>query len=142
MKEYSVDSGEAMDGAPADDDFAHLSVALITPSLTNPRKTFDATKLAELADSIKASGVHQPILVRPLPGSRVADTFGARNPNGTLLPRPTHELVAGERRYIGSERAGKQDIPCLIKEMTDTEAADIQLQENIQRKNLTQIEAA
>lgn len=85
----------------------------------------ESNTMDEMTASIGKHGVFQTVLVRP-------------TPNG---PTP-YELVAGERRYIGSERAGKQDIPCLIKEMSDTEAADIQLQENIQRKNLTQIEEA
>lgn len=85
----------------------------------------ESNTMDEMTASISKHGVFQTVLVRP-------------TPNG---PAP-YELVAGERRYLGSEFAGKKDIPCLIKEMTDTEAADIQLQENIQRKNLTQIEEA
>jgi ParB family chromosome partitioning protein len=85
----------------------------------------ESNSMQELAASIDQDGVFQTVLVRP-------------TPNG---PRP-YELVAGGRRYFGSEMAGKDEIPCLIKEMTDAKAADIQLQENIQRKNLTQIEMA
>lgn len=54
---------------------AHVAVHSIAPSLTNPRKYFDPTKLQELADSIAASGVHQPILLRPLPAARLEDTL-------------------------------------------------------------------
>ena len=68
-------------------EFSNLVLSTITPSLTNPRKTFDPVKLSELAESIKTSGVHQPILVRPLPGSRVADTDRG----------VTHEIISGER---------------------------------------------
>ncbi|HEY5582555.1 MAG TPA: ParB N-terminal domain-containing protein, partial [Rhodoferax sp.] len=50
------------------DEFRFVPLAAVVASLTNPRKSFNPTKLAELAESIKASGVHQPILVRPLPG--------------------------------------------------------------------------
>ena len=66
MKDYSATTGSplAEDAAPAT--FATIPLAQITPSLTNPRKTFDPAKLAELAASIKASGVHQPVLVRRL----------------------------------------------------------------------------
>lgn len=85
----------------------------------------ESNSMSEMAASIEEHGVFQTVLVRP-------------TPNGPT----SHELVAGGRRFIGSEMAGKTDIPCLIKEMTDAQAADIQLQENIQRKNLKQIEMA
>jgi ParB/RepB/Spo0J family partition protein len=80
--------------------------------------------LSDMEASIKRHGVFQTVLVRPIPG-----------------PIP-YKLVAGERRYLGSERAGELTIPAMIKELTDEEADDIQLAENIQRKNLTQIEQA
>ncbi len=66
MKDYSATTGTAIqeDDTPAA--FHNLALDRITPSLTNPRKTFDPAKLAELAASIKASGVHQPVLVRRL----------------------------------------------------------------------------
>lgn len=79
--------------------------------------------LAELAASIQVRGVLQPILVRPLP-------------NGN------YELIAGERRYRASKMAGLEEIAAYIREMTDEQADDAQLAENIQRKNLTQIEEA
>lgn len=78
--------------------------------------------LEDLAASIKARGVLQPILLRP-------------NSNG-------YELIAGERRYRASKLAGLADIPAYIREMNDEEADDAQLAENIHRKNLTQIEEA
>jgi ParB-like chromosome segregation protein Spo0J len=71
-----------------------VEVALIEESLTNPRKHFDHAKLTELAESIKASGVHQPILLRPLPGTRLAETFGFRRQGA---PLPAYELVAGSQ---------------------------------------------
>jgi hypothetical protein len=77
--------------------FTTLPLAAIAPSLPNPRKHVDAVKLSELTESIKASGVHQPILVRPLPGSRVADTFDIHMSGGGLKERPAYEIVAGEQ---------------------------------------------
>lgn len=85
----------------------------------------EENSMAEMEASVMEHGVFQSVLVRPME-------------NG---PAP-YKLVAGERRYIASERAGKTDIPALIKVMTDEEAATIQMQENVQRKNLTQIELA
>lgn len=90
------------------------------------RKDFEDAdnSLHELAESIKQRGVLQPILLRPAP-------------NGM-----GYELVAGERRFRASKLAGLTSIPAHIKNMTDEEAEDAQLAENIQRKNLTQIEEA
>jgi len=122
--------------------FARLQLAHIAPSLTNPRKTFDATKLAELAASIKASGVHQPVLVRPLPGSRVADTSIDPATGKRLAVLPTHELVAGERRYRASKLADAADIPAMIRELTDEQVLDIQITENLQRDDLSELEEA
>lgn len=79
--------------------------------------------LDDLAESIKARGLLQPVLVRPTTNSG-------------------YELVAGERRYRAAKLAGLSQIPAVIKEMTDEEAEDAQLAENIHRKNLTQIEEA
>jgi ParB/RepB/Spo0J family partition protein len=109
-----------------------FELATITPSLTNPRKTFDPVKLAELAESIKVSGMHQPILVRRLPGSRIADT------DRTI----THEIISGERRYRASLLAGASNIPALICEMTDAQVLDAQIVENLQRDDLTDLEEA
>ena len=122
--------------------FARLALAHIEPSLTNPRKTFDAAKLQELAESIKASGVHQPVLVRPLPGSRLEDTHldPATGKKRTVLP--THELVAGERRYRASKLAGVADIPAMIRELTDDQVREIQIVENLQRDDLSELEEA
>lgn len=112
-----------------------IAPALIVASLTNPRKTFDQGKLAELAESIKASGLHQPVLVRPLPASRVADTAG-------MNPRPTHELVVGERRLRASTMAEQAEIPAIVRELTDTAALEIQVIENLQRDDLAELEEA
>jgi ParB/RepB/Spo0J family partition protein len=123
------------------DTFTTLPLAAIAPSLTNPRKHFDPVKLSELTESIKASGVHQPILVRPLPGSRVQDTFD-NGITGGGMRRPTHEIVAGERRYRACQQAGLADIPVLIRDMTDDQVLECQIVENLQRDDLTALEEA
>lgn len=112
--------------------FATLTLAQIVTSLTNPRKTFNPVKLAELAESIKASGVHQPILVRPLPGSRVADTDRGI----------THEIISGERRWRASQLAGAATIPAMIRDMADDAVLECQIVENLQRDDLTELEEA
>lgn len=113
-------------------EFMTLQLEAIATSLTNPRKTFHPEKLQELADSIKASGVHQPVLVRPLPGSRVPDTPA----------EVSFELVVGERRYRASKLAGADTIPALVRELTDEQVIEIQVIENLQREDLPPLEEA
>lgn len=120
-------------------EFKALALTAIAPSRTNPRKTFNPDKLQELANSIAASGVHQPVLVRPLPGNRHEDTFRDRLPGD---PLPTFELVAGERRYRASKLAGAETIPAIVRPLTDDQVLEIQIIENLQRDDLTALEEA
>lgn len=143
--EYAADSGTAVAepleaAATVMATFDMLAVASIAPSLTNPRKSFDQVKIQELADSIKASGVHQPVLVRPLPAARLEDTFYLRD--SPKAPLPTFELVAGERRLRACKLAGVDTIPAMIKAMTDGEVLECQLIENLQRDDLAPMEEA
>lgn len=132
-----------------------LAVAGIVSSPTNPRKHFDQAKLQELAESIQASGVHQPILVRPLPGSRVEETSRARRDAAMQqawpfpkkqaardLPPIEYELVAGERRWRACQMAGLAEIPAMIRELSDDQVLEIQIVENLQRDDLTELEEA
>lgn len=112
--------------------FTHVALDKIAASATNPRKTFDAGKLAELADSIRATGVHQPILLRPLPGARVPDTG----------PGIEFEIVSGERRWRASQQAGARTVPALVRPMTDAQVLEVQLIENLQRDDLGPLEEA
>ena len=98
-------------------DFLNINPRLVLASATNPRKHFDPAKLQELADSIRAGGVHQPVLLRPLPAARVPDTVG-------LKPRPTHEMVAGERRLRASLIAGADTIPAMVRELWHATTSD------------------
>lgn len=100
-----------------------LNINEIIPNKEQPRKTFDQTALEELADSIRQHGVLQPLLVRPLP-------------NGA------YQLVAGERRWRASRLAELKEVPVIIKELTDTEAMEIAIIENLQREDLNPIEEA
>lgn len=100
-----------------------IPLAKIVPNPRQPRQSFDPTRLAELAESIKEQGVIQPIVVRP-----VNDTF---------------ELIAGERRLKAVEKLGWNAIPALILESTDNETAmELALIENLQREDLNPIEEA
>lgn len=100
-----------------------LNINEITPNKEQPRKTFDETALEELADSIRQHGVLQPLLVRPL-------TSGG------------YQLVAGERRWRASRLAELKEVPVIIKELSDTEAMEIAIIENLQREDLNPIEEA
>ena len=100
-----------------------LAVTSITANPRQARQIFDEEALQALADSIRRYGVVQPIIVRPL-----ADK--------------TYELIAGERRWRASQRAGLKEIPALIRTCEDTKATEISLIENIQRENLNVIEEA
>ncbi len=125
------------------DHFAFIDLDCIVPSKTNPRTHFDHAKLLELSESIKLTEVHQPILVRPLPADRVEETSTTTTCDGRIRKvRPTHELVCGERRYRASGLAMKTTIPAMIRQLTDDQVLEIQLIENLQREDLTEIEEA
>lgn len=100
-----------------------LNINEITPNKEQPRKTFDETALEELADSIRQHGVLQPLLVRPLISGG-------------------YQLVAGERRWRASRLAELKEVPVIIKELSDTEAMEIAIIENLQREDLNPIEEA
>lgn len=118
----------------------HLRVLSIIASKTNPRKFFCPFKLTELAESIKATGVHQPILVRPLPESRIQEELAQAKLEGREPAQ--YELVCGERRWRGTQMAGLEYIPAMIREMTDAQALEAQIIENLQREDVTALEEA
>jgi ParB/RepB/Spo0J family partition protein len=119
----------------------------IQPSPTNPRKTFDESKLRELAESIKLQGVLQPILVRPLRKTTTGALVGG-DLNETLKAWPglaanlCYELVAGERRWRASKIAGVETIPALVRDLDDKATLEIQVIENLQRSDLSPLEEA
>lgn len=100
-----------------------VRISEIEPNKNQPRKDFDETALAQLADSIVKHGVIQPLLVRPLSSGG-------------------YQLVAGERRWRASKMAGLSEVPVVIQEMTDSEMMEIALIENLQREDLNPIEEA
>jgi ParB/RepB/Spo0J family partition protein len=122
----------------ADHGFQMLDRTAIVPSLTN-RKRFDPQLLSELSESIKAVGIAQPILVRPLPGSRVQETWTDRRAGD---PAPTHEIVAGERRWRACAMAGVKTMPAMVRDLTDEQVLRLQLIENLQREDLHPLEEA
>lgn len=136
----NTDTLAATQAAPASDTkFRMVDLQLIVESLTNPRHNFNEKKMAELAETIKDKGVVTPILLRPLPGSRMADTFGYREPGA---PLPVYELVSGARRLRGSHLAKRKTVPAMIRVISDRDAREIQHIENIQREDVDKLEEA
>ena len=121
-------------------EFKALPLASMVPSRTNPRTRIDPVYITSLAATIKPDRVHEPILVRPLPASRLQETFANRKPGA---PLPEWEIVFGECRWLASDEAGKRDIPSLIRrDLTDADVLRIQLVENLKRKDLDPLEEA
>ena len=103
-----------------------IAVTEIAPNRNQPRQQFDETALAALAESIRADGLMQPIVVRRAqPGSGAA-----------------FELIAGERRWRAAQRIGLQRVPAIIREVDDRTATELALIENLQREDLNPIERA
>lgn len=121
--------GKGLDALFAENDLedrskiVSLRISDIEPNRGQPRKQFDEEALAELSESIAQHGVLQPLLVRPLPGG-------------------AYQLVAGERRWRASRLAGLTEVPVVIREMNDQEAAELALIENLQREDLNPMEEA
>lgn len=121
--------GERMDagidlGAPVPGEvITHLPLERIERGRFQPRRDFDPERLRELADSIAAQGVIQPIVVRPLDGDR-------------------YEIVAGERRWRAAQQAGLAEIPVVVRDVDEATALAIALIENIQRHDLSPLEEA
>ena len=105
-----------------------LPLDLLQPGRFQPRRLIDGAGIAELAESIRARGLVQPLLVRPLEGSGAT---GAR-----------YEIVAGERRWRAAQHAGLEQVPAVVRSLTDEEAAMAALVENVQREDLSAIELA
>ncbi len=100
-----------------------LPVDLVQRGKYQPRKDIDPESLQELADSIRAQGVMQPIVVRPIVGNR-------------------YEIIAGERRWRATQLAGMDTIPAVVRDVSDEAAIAMALIENIQREDLNPIEEA
>ena len=120
-------AGEA-GSAPGDAALREVPVDLLQRGRYQPRVDMRDDSLAELAESIKAQGVVQPIVVRPLPSHGDGET--------------RYEIVAGERRWRAAQLAGLHAIPAVVRDIPDESAVAVALIENIQRENLNPIEEA
>ena len=108
--------------APPQGDLRMMNVSQLAPGKYQPRTQMDAESLQELADSIRAQGLMQPILARETAGG--------------------YEIIAGERRWRAAQLAGLSEIPVLLREVADAEVAAMALIENIQREDLNAIDEA
>ncbi|MDO5132108.1 MAG: ParB/RepB/Spo0J family partition protein [Eubacteriales bacterium] len=125
VQEYNpgIISGSIPDTATGKDSGVRmLRLSQVDPNRSQPRSRFEEEALEELADSIRQFGILQPILVQKK---------GAR-----------YEIIAGERRWRASRKAGLKEIPAVVREYSDEEAVELSLIENIQREDLNPIEEA
>lgn len=110
-------------GTMTTDIYKSIQLKFLEESKTNPRKSFNEVELNELANSIKQHGLIQPIVVR-------------------LIKTGNYEVVAGARRFRALKLAGLKEIPAVIKELTDEQALEVQIIENLQRKDIHELEEA
>lgn len=111
------------DTSQADDQLTELALGALRPGRYQPRSRMDPASIAELADSIRAQGVIQPILVRPIDDGQ-------------------YEIIAGERRWRAAQLAGLKQVPVVVRPVPDGAALAMALIENIQRENLNPLEEA
>ena len=116
-----------------------LDIDRLVPNPRQPRGVIDDLKLDELAQSIRANGVIQPVIVRKIRTS--ADAAGKPGAAATLAPA-RYEIVAGERRWRAAQRAGLLKVPVVVSDIPDEKLLEVALIENIQRENLNPVEEA
>lgn len=109
--------------SPSPSDVNEIALDLIDPNPYQTRQKIREESLAELAESIRASGVVQPVVLRPAANGR-------------------YQLVAGERRWLASKRAGKNTIPAVVRQISHEQALEITIIENLQREDLNPMEQA
>jgi len=119
------DVGEEADVLERQRNQRRVPIEFVKPNPRNPRRVFADAELDELAASIRERGIIQPILVR--------------NARGTM---DQYEIVAGERRWRAAPRAGRHDVPVILLEVSDKEALELAIIENVQRADLNPLEEA
>jgi len=120
--------GAPREAEPSSREFQELPLDLLRPGRFQPRQAIDPDSIAGLTASIRAQGLVQPLLVRPLENAAAS---AAR-----------YEIIAGERRWRAAQRAGLERVPALVRSLTDRQAAMAALVENAQREDLSAIELA
>lgn len=115
---------DELDAAPGERAVTRVAVDLLVPNADQPRRSFDAAALEELAQSIRDKGVLQPLIVRP-------------NPAG-----PGYQIVAGERRWRAAQAAQVHEVPVIVRDYSDREVLEVAIIENIQRADLNPVDEA
>ena len=116
--------------SPSTGEPSAIAIDQIIPNKNQPRSTFDPVSLKALSDSIRESGIIQPVLVRPVSGDGGGDGGAA------------YELIAGERRWRAAQLAGLREVPAIVRAVSDDESARWALIENVQREDLNPMERA
>jgi ParB family chromosome partitioning protein len=124
MADMGVDASQTSSKLPPSPD-RMVPIERIRPNPHQPRRAFDEERLSDLAASIAAKGILQPLIVRPV-----------RDPDAS------YEIVAGERRWRAAQRSGLHEVPVLVREFDDTEVLEVAIIENIQRDDLNAVEEA
>ena len=162
----TIPTTTAVDVAPGER-VQEIRLEEIERSPYQPRRQHDEASLEELAQSIRAQGVLQPIVLRYIPGAHLAAAAGAgtaaEGGNGAAeIPHPIHalegeeahagarvphvqlkyQLIAGERRWLASKRAGRETVPAIVRLVSNEQAMEIALIENLQREDLDCLEMA
>ena len=114
---------EVLLGGPSTPELAHLPVESIHPNPKQPRRRFDSEAASGLAESIRAQGLIQPVLVRPRPDGG-------------------YELIAGERRWRAAREAGVPTVPAVVRDADDRDTLLLGLVENVAREQLSPVEEA
>jgi ParB family chromosome partitioning protein len=117
-----IGEGEGADGAEGQ---RVLALDALKAGRFNPRRNFSEAQIEELATSIRERGVVQPLVVRPIPGQPA-----------------NYEIVAGERRWRAAQRANLHEVPVIVRALSDQEAVEIAIIENVQREDLNAVEEA
>lgn len=103
----------------------NLPIGTLRPGRFQPRRVFDQAAIDDLIESVREKGILQPILVRPVDGDG-----------------PSFEIIAGERRWRAAQAAGIHEVPAIVRSLTDREALEVALIENLQRQDLSPLEEA
>lgn len=127
--EPKAETNETAEGAVFPSSIQKLQIDKLVRNPDQPRRHFDQRKLAELTESIRLKGLLQPILVRPILDPKNSD-------------KTVYQIVAGERRWQASLKAGLAHLPVLVRELSDQDVLEVGVVENVQRADLNPIEEA